>query len=138
MHILSRNHLDRAIVSAAIPFFREALDLEIYLDHCFAVVVSLKGQAQRAEMITRHVSREEYFNRPPHDLTIWIRNNILDYSTLDQFDRKGRQPDVEARNWYYGCDTIQEGAVVQVNRWIDEGNAPALFFGPNLETRPKL
>jgi hypothetical protein len=86
----------------------------------------------------RHVSREEYFSRPPHDLTIWIPNKALDFSAFELRERKARRPDVEARNWYYGSDATPEGAVVQVNRWIDAGNCPALFFEPSLEKRPKL
>jgi hypothetical protein len=132
----SRTDLDRDIVAAAIPLFREALALELYLDHWHAVVITPTGASDRVEQITRKISREEYFDRPPHPLSICVPAQALDFSQLDEADRASRRPDIEARKWYFGSeDRYPEGAVILVNRWVDCGNCPSLFVEPNLDLR---
>ena len=135
MPILSRNLLDRAVINVAAKIFNEALDLTIYLDHYHAITLTSKGKAQRFEDLSRKLSGAEYFNRPPHDLTIHLPSEVLDYSGLNPEDRMTRKSLIEARKWYFGSEDAA-GAVAEVTRWIDEGNCVDLYFPPDLDKRP--
>lgn len=124
MKHISRSTLDRDVVGAALAIFEEALALELYLDHWHAIVITTDGDVRTAENITRSLSREEFYGRVPHNLTIAIPTATLDFSTLDPADRAARSAKVEAHNWYYGTSEEALGVNWIVTEWLDKGNCP--------------